>query len=153
MMLIIDNVARFILRYLVFFLQNIGVGTVYINLGDEGVVHAINETKTSVVITSQNLLTRVQKLLPKVRSRHYFLTQLKYMLDHYYYCFIIRIQASSLYLCFQFQLPNVRHIVYFEDQLMSPPSHITNERNTDSQENVEFHSFTSLLNKVTNLIY
>ena len=48
------------------FLQNIGVGTVYINLGDEGVIHAINETKTSVVVTSQNLLPRLQKLLPRV---------------------------------------------------------------------------------------
>ena len=130
------------------------MGTVYINLGDEGVIHAINETKTSVVITSQNLLTRVQKLLPKVRSRHYFRTRLKYVLDNYItIVFIIRIQANSLYLCFQFQLPNVRHIVYFEDQLMSPPSNIKDDRNTDLQENVEFHSFKSLLNKVTNLIY
>ena len=62
------------LHYLLFVLQNIGVGCVYINLGDEDVIHAINETKTSVVITSQNLLARVQKLLPEVRSGRYFST-------------------------------------------------------------------------------
>ena len=133
------------LHYLLFVLQNIGVGCVYINLGDEDVIHAINETKTSVVITSQNLLARVQKLLPEVRSGRYFSTLQRYVLDN---SFIIRNQTNSMYLFLPFQLPNVRHIVYFEDQLMSPPDHITNEWNSNSLGNVKFHSFKSLLNKV-----
>ena len=51
-----------------FFFQNIGVGTVYINLGDEGVIHAINETRTSVVITSQDLLPKLLEMAHKVTS-------------------------------------------------------------------------------------
>lgn len=46
--------------------KNIGVATVYTNLGDDGVVHAINETETSIVVTSQDLLPRFRNLQPKV---------------------------------------------------------------------------------------
>ena len=49
-----------------FFFKNIAVATVYTNLGDDAVVHAINETKTSVVVTSQELLPKLHQLLEQV---------------------------------------------------------------------------------------
>ena len=49
------------------FFKNIAVATVYTNLGDDAVVHAINETKTSVVVTSQELLPKLYQLLDQVK--------------------------------------------------------------------------------------
>ena len=46
--------------------QNIGVATVYTNLGDDAVVHALNETGTEIVVTSHELLPRFRKMLPQV---------------------------------------------------------------------------------------
>ena len=51
-------------------MQNIAVATVYTNLGDDAVVHAINETKSSVVVTSQDLLPRFQQQMINVKSKH-----------------------------------------------------------------------------------
>ena len=51
----------------IFFFKNIAVATVYTNLGDDAVVHAINETKTSVVVTSQELLPKLYQLLDQVK--------------------------------------------------------------------------------------
>ena len=48
-------------------LKNIGVATVYTNLGDDAVVHALNETRTEIVVTSHELLPRFRKMLPEVR--------------------------------------------------------------------------------------
>ena len=46
--------------------QNIGVATVYTNLGDDAVVHALNETGTEIVVTSRDLLPKFKKLLAEV---------------------------------------------------------------------------------------
>ena len=46
--------------------QNIHVCTVYTNLGEEGILHAMSETGCSVVITSHNLLHLFERLLPKL---------------------------------------------------------------------------------------
>ena len=62
-----------------FFSQNIHVCTVYTNLGDDAVVHALKETEVTTIVTSHELLPRF-----------------KLMLD---------------------SLPNIRTIVYLEDQL------------------------------------
>ena len=53
-------------KWQIFFFKNIAVATVYTNLGDDAVVHAINETKTSVVVTSQELLPKLYQLLEQV---------------------------------------------------------------------------------------
>ena len=42
------------------------MATVYTNLGDDAVVHALNETGTEIVVTSHDLLPRFQKMLPQV---------------------------------------------------------------------------------------
>lgn len=42
------------------------VCTIYATLGDEGIVHGVNETEVSVMITSEELLPRVQKLMPQL---------------------------------------------------------------------------------------
>ena len=62
-----------------FFSQNIHVCTVYTNLGDDAVVHALKETEVTTIVTSHELLPRFKQML------------------------------SSL--------PNIRTIVYLEDQL------------------------------------
>ena len=46
--------------------QNIHVCTVYTNLGDDAVVHALNETGVSIVITSHELLPRFKKMLNRL---------------------------------------------------------------------------------------
>ena len=48
------------------FFQNIHVCTVYTNLGDDAVVHALNETGVSIVITSHELLPRFKKMLNRL---------------------------------------------------------------------------------------
>ena len=52
--------------YVLFMFKNIAVATVYTNLGDEAVVHAINETRSSIVVTSHDLISRFREILPKV---------------------------------------------------------------------------------------
>lgn len=61
------------------FKQNIPIVTIYATLGDDGVVHGINETEVTTVITTHDLLPKFKQLLA--------------------------------------QLPNVKNIVYMEDQL------------------------------------
>lgn len=61
------------------FKQNIPIVTIYATLGDDGVVHGINETEVHTVITTHDLLPKFKTLLA--------------------------------------QLPNVRNIIYMEDQL------------------------------------
>lgn len=48
------------------FKQNIPIVTIYATLGDEGVVHGINETEATVVITSHELLPKFKTLLSKL---------------------------------------------------------------------------------------
>ena len=42
------------------------MATVYTNLGDEAVAHALNETGVEVVVTSHDLLPKFQQMLPKL---------------------------------------------------------------------------------------
>ena len=48
------------------FFQNIHVCTVYTNLGEDGILHAMNETQCSVVVTSHDLMPKFDKLLAKL---------------------------------------------------------------------------------------
>merc|ERR1719228_2552967 len=45
------------------FSQNMILATLYTNLGDEAVIHGINETEVSLVITSHNLLPKFKTML------------------------------------------------------------------------------------------
>ncbi|XP_028967685.1 long-chain-fatty-acid--CoA ligase 4 [Galendromus occidentalis] len=47
---------------------NIPVVTLYATLGEDGIIHGITETETTHLITSQDLLPKVIKLLPKLPS-------------------------------------------------------------------------------------
>ena len=46
--------------------KNIAVATVYTNLGDDAVTHALGEAGTEIVVTSHELLPRFHKMLPEV---------------------------------------------------------------------------------------
>ena len=46
--------------------QNIHVCTVYTNLGEDGILHAMNETGCSVVVTSHDLMPKFEQLLAKL---------------------------------------------------------------------------------------
>ena len=46
--------------------QNIHVCTVYTNLGEDGILHAMNETQCSVVVTSHDLMPKFEQLLAKL---------------------------------------------------------------------------------------
>jgi long-chain acyl-CoA synthetase len=62
------------------FSQNIHVCTVYTNLGEEGILHAMNETGAQIVVTSHDLLpkfTRLLEHLPHVTHIIYFEDQLQ----------------------------------------------------------------------------
>lgn len=48
------------------FKQNVPIVTIYATLGDEGVIHGINETEASIVITSHELLPKFKNLLAKL---------------------------------------------------------------------------------------
>lgn len=61
------------------FKQNVPIVTIYATLGDEGVIHGINETEASIVITSHELLPKFKTLLaklPKVQTLIYMEDQL-----------------------------------------------------------------------------
>ena len=45
------------------FSQSIIVSTVYTNLGDEAVMHALNETEVNIVVTSHELLPKFRTIL------------------------------------------------------------------------------------------
>ena len=48
------------------FFQDMAVATVYTNLGDEAVAHALNETQVKVVVTSHELLPKFKVMLEKL---------------------------------------------------------------------------------------
>lgn len=48
------------------FKQNIPIVTIYATLGDDGVIHGINETEATIVITSHELMPKFKTLLPKL---------------------------------------------------------------------------------------
>ena len=47
------------------FKQNLAIVTLYANLGDDGIVYGINQTKVTHVITTHDLLPKFKKILPK----------------------------------------------------------------------------------------
>ena len=72
--------AEWMMSCLGAFSQNIHVCTVYTNLGDDAVVHALNETEVSLVITSHELLPRFTNMLsslPNIKTIVYMEDQLQ----------------------------------------------------------------------------
>lgn len=47
------------------FQNNATVVTLYTNLGNDGVIHAINETEAAAVVCSQETVAKIQEILPK----------------------------------------------------------------------------------------
>ena len=45
------------------FAQSITVSTLYTNLGDDAIIHGLNETGVSLVVTSHELLPKFRKML------------------------------------------------------------------------------------------
>ena len=52
--------------FVIMFFQDMAVATVYTNLGDEAVAHALNETQVKVVVTSHELLPKFKVMLEKL---------------------------------------------------------------------------------------
>ncbi|XP_031632711.1 long-chain-fatty-acid--CoA ligase 4-like [Contarinia nasturtii] len=52
------------------FKQNFPIVTIYSTLGDEGVLHGINETESTIIVTSHELLPKFKSLLPKLPNVH-----------------------------------------------------------------------------------
>ena len=50
------------------FMQNFPLVTLYANLGEDGIVHGINLTEVTHVITSHDLLPKFKNILPKTKS-------------------------------------------------------------------------------------
>ena len=50
------------------FSQSLVVATMYTNLGDEAVIHGLNETEVNLVVTSQDLLPKFAKFLSSCPS-------------------------------------------------------------------------------------
>lgn len=48
--------------------QNIPIVTLYATLGEEALIHGINETEVSCVITSHELLPKFRNILPRTPS-------------------------------------------------------------------------------------
>ena len=69
--------AEWMISCLGAFTQNIHICTVYTNLGNDAVIHAINETEVQYIITSQELLPKFKELLPHLP----FIKTIIYMKD------------------------------------------------------------------------
>ncbi|KAF5269140.1 hypothetical protein FQR65_LT02440 [Abscondita terminalis] len=66
------------------FKQNIPVVTIYATLGDDAIIHSINETEVTTVITSYDLMPKFKRILqdvPQVKTLIYMEDQLK-KLEH-----------------------------------------------------------------------
>lgn len=61
-----DTRLEYMLLTLACFRAGFTLATVYTNLGEEGVVYGLRQTQASVVVTSQELLPKLKKLLPRV---------------------------------------------------------------------------------------
>lgn len=70
-----DTREEWMLIALACFRRAIIVCTIYATLGDDGLVHGINETEVKTVITTEELLPRLAKLMPKLPG----VTQIVYM--------------------------------------------------------------------------
>jgi len=58
--------AEWMISCLGAFSQDMAVATVYTNLGDDAVAHALNETQVKVVVTSHDLLPKFNQMLAKL---------------------------------------------------------------------------------------
>lgn len=61
------------------FKQSVTIVTIYATLGDEGVIHGVNETEVSTIVTSHELIPKLRKLLkklPNINTIVYFEDQL-----------------------------------------------------------------------------
>ncbi|GAB6031144.1 hypothetical protein CHUAL_007947 [Chamberlinius hualienensis] len=61
--------AEWIIACIACFKSNITVTTLYANLGDDALVHGINETESSLVITSYDLLSKLDPNLSKTKVK------------------------------------------------------------------------------------
>ncbi|CAN7992988.1 unnamed protein product, partial [Ixodes hexagonus] len=62
---------EWMLTALACFRRRIIVCTIYATLGDEGIVFSVNETEGQVMVTSEELLPKLQKLMPRLHNlRH-----------------------------------------------------------------------------------
>ena len=80
--------------------KNIAVATVYTNLGDDAVVHALKETGTEIVVTSHELLPRFRQMLPEVNifykiSKHLFIAILPFQSRLIIYCNLFQVTKYS----------------------------------------------------------
>ncbi len=48
--------------------QNMPIVTLYASLGDDALIHGINETDVSCVVTSQQLLEKFKNILPSTKN-------------------------------------------------------------------------------------
>ena len=61
------------------FKQNVTIVTIYATLGEDGIMHGVNETEVNVIITSHELMPKLKSILksiPKVDTIIYFEDQL-----------------------------------------------------------------------------
>ena len=63
-----DTRAEWLTAALGCFKNNVTLVTLYTNLGEDGVVYGINQTKVEVILTSQELLPMLAKMLPQLPS-------------------------------------------------------------------------------------
>ncbi|KAL1421287.1 hypothetical protein MTO96_023257 [Rhipicephalus appendiculatus] len=70
-----DTREEWMLIALACFRRAIIVCTIYATLGDDGLVHGINETEVNTIITAEELLPRLAKLMPRLPG----VTQIVYM--------------------------------------------------------------------------
>ncbi|KAG1714093.1 Long-chain-fatty-acid--CoA ligase 4 [Nymphon striatum] len=70
-----DTCPEWLIAALACFQHNVSVVTLYTNLGEEGMIHGILETNVSAVITSQDVLPKLRKVLsrtPNVKNVIFF---------------------------------------------------------------------------------
>lgn len=61
--------------------QNMPIVTLYATLGDDALIHGINETEVSCVITSQDLLPKFKNILPCTPTVTLLVMQIIYIFD------------------------------------------------------------------------
>ncbi|XP_022690631.1 long-chain-fatty-acid--CoA ligase 4-like [Varroa jacobsoni] len=71
---------------------NVTVVTIYTTLGEDGIVHGINQAESTHIVTSQELLPKVVKALPKMQS----ITHIIYIENHVAKNGPERVQAINL---------------------------------------------------------
>ena len=79
------------------FSQSIIVSTVYTNLGDEAVMHALNETEVNIVVTSHELLPKFRTMLDNCPN----ITHVIYMEDQIFQTDKSGFKVPSIYDVYQ----------------------------------------------------